>query len=96
MRSAGAELADLTESRVQPAEHLIQGFRQAVQFIPCPGLLKALGKMLDRVEYTTSEGKELWCLGDLIHFGAVQFPVRGPVHAANPRSKVARHAVGQG
>ena len=21
-----------------------------------------------------SEGKELWCLGDLIHFGAVQFP----------------------
>jgi glyoxylase-like metal-dependent hydrolase (beta-lactamase superfamily II) len=22
----------------------------------------------------TSEGKELWCLGDLIHFGAVQFP----------------------
>jgi glyoxylase-like metal-dependent hydrolase (beta-lactamase superfamily II) len=48
-----------------PGETLGEGIR----------VLPAYGHTPGHVGYAfRSEGKELWCLGDLIHFGAVQFP----------------------
>lgn len=78
-----AKLPERLRDRVPGLKALCKAYEQAGAFktfedgaVLLPGLraLSAHGHTGGHTVYVfTSEGKELWCLGDLMHFGAVQF-----------------------